>query len=379
MALVGILTAIDGIKLNVNDAFSGLGANSFTLQNTNDGLDFGNGGHRKVYPPITYDQAIRFKQEFTLPVITSVNLQLTGTAVVKRGSLKSNPNIELIGSDENYMLTGTRKLAYGRNFSSSEIEHGEGVTIVGDEIRKRLFKSEDPIDKYIFIGKERFRIVGIFVAKGSSSGFGSGDKFCLIPVLKAKQIDSVANPSFDITVKVAGPTAIESTIGEATSLFRNVRDLNIANANNFEISRSDSIQQQLSGQLAAMTAGGLAIGIITLLGAAIGLMNIMLVSVTERTREIGVRKAIGATPGIIRKQFLIEAIMICMIGGVAGIILGIAVGNLICILFHVSQFVVPYEALFGAIVTCTLIGLISGFYPASKASKLDPVEALRYE
>src|SRR5579872_943559 len=254
-ALVGILTAIGGLKSKVNDAFSDLGANSFTMQNTNDGLDFGNGGHRKVYPPITYAQADRFTQELNLPVITSINLGITGTAVVKRGNLKTNPNIELIGADGNYMITGGRKLAFGRNFSSSELEHGEGVVIVGDEIRKRLFKKEDPIDKYIFIGKSQFRIIGTFVAKGSSSGFGSGDKFCLIPVLKAKQIDSVANPSFTVTVKVNGPGALEASIGEATATFRNVRDLNIAKENNFEISRSDSIQQQLAGQLGGMTIG----------------------------------------------------------------------------------------------------------------------------
>jgi putative ABC transport system permease protein len=379
MALVGILTAIGGLKSKVNDAFSDLGANSFTLQNTNDGLDFGNGGHRKVYPPITYAQAYRFTQQFNLPVVTSINLRIGGTAVAKRANLKTNPNIELVGSDINYLLINGRKLAFGRNFSASELQHGDGVVIVGDEIRKRLFKKEDPIDKYIFLGKNQFRIIGTFVSKGSSSGFGSGDKFCLIPVLKAKQIDSVSNPTFTVTVKVAGPGALEASIGEATSTFRNVRDLNVANQNNFEISRSDSIQQQLAGQLSGMTIGGVAIGVITLLGAAIGLMNIMLVSVTERTREIGVRKAIGATPAIIRKQFLIEAVVICIMGGIGGFILGIAVGNLIAVGVFGSSFVFPWVALILALLVCTLIGLVSGFYPAQKASKLDPVEALRYE
>lgn len=378
MALVGILTAIEGIKSYTNNIFGDLGANSFTIQNTNDGLNFGNGGHRKVYPPITYAQAYRFKQVFDMPVISSVNLFLTGTAVVKYGNQKSNPNIYFTGSDENYLATTGHKLAYGRNFSSSEMQHGDGVVIIGNEIKKRLFKSEDPINKYIFVGKNRFRVIGIVQSKGSSSGFGPGDKFCVIPVTKAKQVDSVANPSFTVTVKATGPSNMDATKGEAISTFRNVRGLNVVNPNNFELQSSDSIQQQLSGQLAGMTIGGLAISIITLLGASIGLMNIMLVSVTERTREIGVRKAIGATPSIIRKQFLIEAIVICLMGGVLGIILGMAVGNLIAISIS-GTFAVPWFWLIVSICVCTVIGLISGFYPAQKASRLDPVEALRYE
>jgi putative ABC transport system permease protein len=220
-------------------------------------------------------------------------------------------------------------------------------------------------------------VIGVFAPKGSSAGFG-GDRLCLIPILKAKQITTVANPSFSIAVMVNGPEALDATVGEATSTFRNIRSLNVAAPDNFEIVRSDSIQQQLSGQITGMTVAGFGIGAITLLGAAIGLMNIMLVSVTERTREIGVRKAIGATPAVIRKQFLIEAVVICIIGGIGGMVLGMAIGNLIAVGIS-GKFVVPWIWLLSAFALCTLIGLGSGFYPAKKASNLDPVEALRYE
>jgi putative ABC transport system permease protein len=359
MALVGILTAIEGIKDQTNAAFAGLGANSFTIQNSSNDLNFGMGGQAKVYPPITYD------------------LNVSGTAVVKYGNQKTNPNIQVTGSNENYLLTSGYKLAFGRNFSTSELTHGTNVVIIGDEIKAKLFKSVDAIDKSILVGDNRFKIIGVFAKKGSSMGMG-GDKFCIIPVLRAKQIDTIGSPTFTIKVMVNGPGVLDEGVGEATALFRNIRDLPISKPDNFKIDRSDSIQKQLTGQLAGMTIGGFAIGIITLIGAAIGLMNIMLVSVTERTREIGLRKAIGATPAIIRKQFLIEAIVICLIGGISGIFLGMAIGNVI-VIFTKGGFVVPWLWICVALCVCTLIGLLSGFYPAKKASKLDPVESLRYE
>jgi putative ABC transport system permease protein len=377
MALVGILTAIEGIKQYTNDAFSRLGANSFTIQNRGSRINFGNGGHRKFYPSIRYDQAQRFKTQFKLPALVSINLNVAGAAVVKYGSEKTNPNINVTGSNENYLLTNGYKLALGRNFSESELTYGANVVIIGSEVKAKLFKNIDPINKSIFVGNNKFRIIGAFESKGSGMGSG-GDRIVTIPILKAKQIATTSNPSFEITVMVTNGGSFDASIGEAVSLFRNVRGLNVAKPDNFEIVRSDSVQQQLAGQLTGMTIAGFGIGIITLIGAAIGLMNIMLVSVTERTREIGIRKAIGATPAVIRKQFLIEAIVICLIGGAGGIILGMAIGNLIAVQIS-GQFIVPWLWLFSAILLCTLIGLGSGFYPAKKASKLDPVEALRYE
>ncbi|MCQ6960052.1 ABC transporter permease [Mucilaginibacter aquariorum] len=376
MALVGILTAIEGIKQFTNDAFAGLGANSFTIQNRGSGLNFGNGGHRKIYPAISYDQAERFAKLYKLPARISIDLSVTGTAIAKYNSIKTNPNISVTGSNENYLAIKGHKLALGRNFSASELEHGANVVIIGDELKLKLFKNEDPINKSILLGSSKFRIIGVVAPKGSNS-FG-GDKFCIIPVQKARQIAATSKPSFGVTVNVNSPDVLDASIGEATSLMRNIRGIRIGQNENFEFSRSDAIQQQLSGQLTGITVAGFAIGAITLIGAAIGLMNIMLVSVTERTREIGLRKAIGATPSVIRKQFLIEAIVICLIGGFAGIILGMAIGNLIAVQIS-GTFIVPWIWLFSAIGLCTFIGLSSGFYPAKKAAKLDPVEALRYE
>ncbi|MBL4678536.1 MAG: ABC transporter permease [Mucilaginibacter sp.] len=377
MALVGILTAIEGIKQFTNDAFAGLGANSFTVQNRGSGISFGNGGHRKMYPTITYAQADRFLKTYKLPARTSVDLEVSGTAVAKYNNIKSNPNISVTGSNDNYLAIKGHKLAFGRNFSASELEHGANVVIVGDEVKTKLFKNQDPVNQYILLGSNKLRIIGVVAPKGSNS-FG-GDKFCIVPLQRARQmIDTSRKVSYAITISVNSADVLDASIGEATSLMRNIRGLRIGQDDNFEISRSDSIQQELSGQLTGMTIAGFAIGIITLLGAAIGLMNIMLVSVTERTREIGLRKSIGATPAVIRKQFLIEAIVICLMGGVGGIILGMAAGNLIAVNIS-GSFVVPWFWLISAIILCTIIGLSSGFYPAKKASRLDPVEALRYE
>src|ERR1700744_1506751 len=277
MALVGILTAIEGIQEQTNAAFAGLGANSFTIQNTSGDLNFGMGGHDKVFPPITYAQVDRFKSSFNLPVKVTINFDVSGTSVAKSDSRKTNPNTRLTGTNENYILTNGYKLAFGRNFSTDEISHGTSVVIIGNEIKTELFKDKNAIDQSILIGPNRYKVVGVFAKKGSTMGMG-GDRVCIIPVLRAKQIDTIPNPTYTATVMANNPSVLDATIGEATSLFRNIRDLRISQGDNFHIDRSDSIQKELESNLDNVRFGGFAIGIITLIGAAIGLMNIMLVS-----------------------------------------------------------------------------------------------------
>jgi putative ABC transport system permease protein len=377
-ALVGILTSIDAIEGSLNNAFSSMGANSFTIRNRGTGIRIGGGGQRpKRFQAITYYEAMNFKESFNFPATVSVNAFATFAATAKYGNTKTNPNIFVLGGDDYYLLTGGYKLSLGRNFSQAELEFGSNVVIIGSEIKTKLFKDTDPTNRVISVGSNKYKVIGVLAEKGSSIGFG-GDKVCIVPLSKARQIMTTQNPSYTISVMCNDPLQMETAIGEATGLFRNIRGLSAGRDNNFEISKSDAIAQTLVENLKFVRIGGIAIGAITLIGAAIALMNIMIVSVTERTREIGIRKAIGATPKVIRRQFLIEATVICLMGGVTGVLLGILIGNILSMVMG-GSFIMPWAWTFLGLSLCILVGLVSGFYPAMKASKLDPVESLRYE
>ena len=379
MALVGILTATDSIKYYLTQNFSMMGSNTLTIRNRSMNIHMGGGDHKeKRYEPITYIQAQEFKDRFDFPAFTSVFTRATGIATLKYEANKTNPNIGVMGIDENYLVTSGDEVEFGRNFTANEIYYGFSSVILGSSLVSDLFKKkEDPLGKIVSIGPGKFKVIGILKSKGSSMGF-SGDRACFIPVSNVRVNFPRPNMSFNINVMAKRPELVDAATGEATAILRNIRKVPVGVEDTFEITKSDNIAKMLIENIKYVTMAATIIGFITLLGAAIGLMNIMLVSVTERTREIGIRKAIGATKRVIRNQFLVESIVIGQLGGLLGIVLGILVGNIMSLVIG-SAFIVPWVWIFSGVVLCFAVALISGIIPARKAANLDPIESLRYE
>lgn len=378
MALVGILTAIDVIKEGITANFTTMGANTFNIRNKGSNVRINRSDKRPpIYKYISYDEAVRFKKEFEISPFVGISCVGSRSAIIKHGSDKTNPNIAIFGGDENYMITSGYELVEGRNFSAQELKSGSNVAIIGQEIKANLFPTTSPINKDITIGAVQVKVIGLLKEKGSSFGFG-GDKIAILPVKNVRRHFASGNTSYVINVLASRPELLEATVAEATGLFRIIRKLKIKEELNFDITRSDNLSALLIDNLSFVSIAATLIAIITLIGAAIGLMNIMLVSVTERTREIGVRKAIGATAITIRNQFLIEAIVICQLGGLLGIALGIFMGNAVSMFFN-QGFIIPWLWMILAGILCFIVGLASGIIPAIKAANLDPIEALRFE
>jgi putative ABC transport system permease protein len=378
-SLVGTLAAIDSIKGSINSNFTSMGANTFTIRNRQTTIRIGKSGKRpKKFREISYREAAAFVDNYHFPATASVSTLATFAATLKYRSVKTNPNIQIFGIDENYLSTSGYDLENGRNFSIQEVQLGSHSIILGKDLVPILFKNrEDPIDKIISVGNGKYRVIGVLKSKGNSSGFG-GDKVCLLTLSNVRQYFPRPNMSYTINVLAPDQTLLETALAEATGSFRVVRKLKTGEEDNFEITKSDNLANMLIDNIKYVTIAATLIGVITLLGAAIALMNIMLVSVTERTREIGIRKSMGATKPMIRSQFLVEAIVICQMGGVLGVLLGILCGLGVSLAVG-GGFIIPWIWILTGILICFIVGVAAGIYPAVKAARLNPIDALRYE
>ena len=378
-ALVAMLTTIDGIEHSVNESLSSLGVNTFDINSKTNRNRNQQGVTQKTYSQITMGQAFKFMDQYPVTSTISLSAFLSGITEIKRLSKKTNPNVAVNGTNEEYFAIKGLEFEKGRGFSPLEVQYGTQVAVMGWKVFTTLFdKNDNPVGEEITFKGAKFKVIGLLKEKGMLAD-NNYDNMIFIPIIKANQMAEGRGLWYELTVGISDPSQMDYAMGEATGVMRSIRGDDVGQENSFDLEKSETLAQELQSITSGLRIAGFGIGFITLLGASIALMNIMLVSVTERTREVGVRKALGATPLRIRQQFVIEAIVVCLLGGIAGIILGILIGNLLANLMKINVFVIPWSEMLLGMVVCICVGLFSGWYPAHKASKLDPIESLRFE
>ena len=395
MALIGIITAIQAMNASMRKSFSSMGANGFTItykdrfrfnRDDNQDGDNDNGNEKRkgkksnLDKLITLREAEQFKEAYKMPSHVSIAFDGNQSNEVHYQSKKTNPNIRISGGDENYLEVNGYTLSVGRNFNKLDVESGRGVCILGYNVANKLFgeNAERAIEKVITVNGYPYRVLGVLEAKGSSGPMGNRDNLIITSYNNLRRTGNYTTASFSIGIIAQDVNMIDASIAEATAVFRAIRRLTPTDKDNFVINKSDKLAEMFLSNLSGIQAAAGAIGFITLIGAAIGLMNIMLVAVTERTKEVGLVKALGGKRKNIFQQFIFESTIISIMGAVIGILLGILVGNIFSI-FLDAGFFVPWGWVTFGITVCAAVGLLAGLWPALKASKLNPIAALRYE
>ena len=377
-ALVGILSSVEAMENSISGNFATMGSNTFNIQRYNFNVQRRGGEREKVNPIISYQNIREFIDIYEFPTTqTSISFRGTSGAEEKFESNKTDPEDQVLGINEYYLENTGTEIESGRNFNVFDIQNNNNVCIVGSDFLKSLFVNDNPIGKRISIRGVKFKVIGVLESKGSTFG-NNQDLRVLIPIQVARGIFTAPNINYTISIMVKNTEMLNAAQDEAVVTFRNIRGLNPIEKNDFGMERSDDLINRITSITGYLEIAAWIISIITILGSSIALMNIMLVSVTERTREIGVRKALGAKNSTISTQFFIETIVIGQIGSVLGILLGIGTGMIFSSFFE-SEFSLPWIPMLWATIITFIVAIIAGFYPAMKASKLDPIESLRYE
>jgi len=379
-SVIGVMTAVTVLRTSIETGLSFLGSNMFQFAKYP--LNGGGPEGRRKYDlrrDITLDQAMRYQRlmEGAASVVCVKTFDRSDNAQAVYNGRKTTPSLTFGGSNEHFLAANQYSIDQGRNLTPDDVELARPVVIIGQGILAKLFPSENPLGKGIKVKDRSYIVIGVFAAKGSSFG-GNQDDIAMIPITRFMGDFGAEKRSVNIATQAPSQALFNETMDQGVTAMRIVRGLQPEAENDFELYSNDSIIGIIAKVADTIGAGSFIISAIALLAAGIGIMNIMLVSVTERTKEIGVRKSIGARKRSILLQFLIEAVFISLLGGLFGIIIGVGVGNILAFMMDTAA-VIPWLWVAIGIIVCSGIGVGFGFYPAWKAASLDPIEALRYE
>jgi putative ABC transport system permease protein len=377
-SIISVMTAVGVLKNSIEEGMTQLGANTFQVQKFPSFQTGPEDRHRfRNRKDITLEQAMLVRERATLAQAVGIEVWQFGKTLVWRG-VKTNPNIQIAGENIDGLTTNDWSVEVGRPFSNNDLEMARPVVVLGQAVVEKVFPpSVNPVGESVRIDGEVYQVVGVFAKKGGALG-GNQDNFTAIPISTYMEKYGKNGRSVNIMVKALNREVVDDAIEQVRSILRAARKVPPGAEDDFAYFSNDSLIKQFNDFTLYLRMGVLLVSSIALLAAGVGIMNIMLVSVTERTREIGIRKAIGAQKRDILTQFIIEAILLSEIGGIVGIVFGILGGNVVGLLMEVPA-VIPWDWATIGLVSCSVVGLVFGVYPAWKAAMLDPIEALRYE
>jgi putative ABC transport system permease protein len=374
--VIAAVTSVKVIEVYFEESLQIYGSSTFSVERYKSQIG---GRDRDVYhPPITWEQVVRLKRSVGQGLQISVDEDFDYVVKAKHKEQETEPNIQLRGTDEHFLANFGFELAEGRPFTAQDLQYARPVALLGAPVAETLFPNQSPIGKEVRIGRVRLEVVGVLDEKATFLGFDPNVRvYAPITYLIGAYGNNGRNIA-SVSVRSPNPRMVNVAQEAVMAQMRTIRKVRPGDPNNFFLETNASIQDQLSDFTGTLGIAGAAIGLISLLAAGIGIMNIMLVSVTERTREIGIRKAVGAKNWHVMSQFLLEAIVLCQIGGLLGILLGVAAGNGVAVAFDITA-AFPWVWAGIAVAGVTVIAAVFGLYPAFKASRLDPIESLRYE